>query len=43
MAESGAGSGGKSFQILQGLYAIGSGGLMGQGLGERVQKLGVPS
>lgn len=31
---------GKSFQILQGLYAIGSGGLMGQGLGESIQKLG---
>ena len=31
---------GKSFQVLQGLYAIGSGGLMGQGLGESIQKLG---
>lgn len=31
---------GKSFQTLQGLYAIGSGGLMGQGLGESIQKLG---
>ena len=28
------------FQVLQGLYAIGSGGLFGKGLGERVQKLG---
>lgn len=28
------------FQILQGLYAIGSGGLMGKGLGESIQKLG---
>ena len=31
---------GKSFQVLQGLYAIGSGGLMGQGMGESIQKLG---
>jgi len=28
------------FQVLQGLYAIGSGGLMGKGLGESIQKLG---
>lgn len=28
------------FQVLQGLYAIGSGGLFGRGLGESVQKLG---
>ncbi len=32
--------GGKGFQTLQGLYAIGSGGLVGQGLGESIQKLG---
>lgn len=31
---------GKSFQVLQGLYAIGSGGLFGQGLGQSIQKLG---
>lgn len=31
---------GKGFQVLQGLYAIGSGGLVGQGLGESIQKLG---
>lgn len=30
----------KGFQILQGLYAIGSGGLTGKGLGESIQKLG---
>ncbi len=30
----------KGFQVLQGLYAIGSGGLVGQGLGESIQKLG---
>ncbi len=30
----------KGFQTLQGLYAIGSGGLFGRGLGESVQKLG---
>jgi len=30
----------KGYQTLQGLYAIGSGGLFGRGLGERVQKLG---
>lgn len=28
------------FQVLQGLYAIGSGGLFGKGLGESLQKLG---
>ncbi|MFR5601923.1 MAG: FtsW/RodA/SpoVE family cell cycle protein [Lachnospiraceae bacterium] len=28
------------FQVLQGLYAIGSGGLLGKGLGESIQKLG---
>ena len=28
------------FQVLQGLYAIGSGGIMGKGLGESIQKLG---
>ena len=31
---------GNGFQVLQGLYAIGSGGLVGQGLGESIQKLG---
>ena len=31
---------GKSFQVLRGLYAIGSGGLFGQGLGQSIQKLG---
>lgn len=31
---------GKGFQVLQGLYAIGSGGLFGKGLGGSVQKLG---
>ena len=30
----------KGFQILQGLYAIASGGVFGTGLGERMQKLG---
>lgn len=29
------------FQVLQGIYAIGSGGLTGKGLGESMQKLGV--
>lgn len=28
------------FQVLQGLYAIGSGGLVGNGLGESIQKMG---
>ncbi|MBP3927063.1 MAG: FtsW/RodA/SpoVE family cell cycle protein, partial [Clostridium sp.] len=28
------------YQVLQGLYAIGSGGLFGKGLGESIQKLG---
>ena len=28
------------FQVLQGLYAIGSGGLLGKGLGESIQKMG---
>ena len=28
------------YQVLQGLYAIGSGGLFGKGLGESLQKLG---
>ncbi len=31
---------GKAFQSLQGLYAIGSGGLWGRGLGNSIQKLG---
>lgn len=31
---------GKGYQILQGLYAIGSGGLFGKGLGQSVQKMG---
>ena len=31
---------GKGFQILQSLYAIGSGGYMGKGIGESMQKLG---
>lgn len=31
---------GKAYQSLQGLYAIGSGGLFGQGLGKSIQKLG---
>lgn len=31
---------GGGYQVLQGLYAIGSGGLWGKGLGESVQKLG---
>lgn len=30
----------KSFQTLQGLYAIGSGGIFGKGLGNSIQKLG---
>lgn len=30
----------KGFQTIQGLYAIGSGGLFGQGLGQSIQKLG---
>lgn len=30
----------KGFQTIQGLYAIGSGGLFGRGLGESIQKLG---
>jgi cell division protein FtsW len=30
----------KGFQVLQGLYAIGSGGLFGKGLGNSIQKLG---
>ncbi len=33
---------GTGFQILQGLYAIGSGGLFGKGLGESLQKYIVP-
>ena len=28
------------YQVLQGLYAIGSGGIMGKGLGESIQKMG---
>ena len=32
---------GKGYQILQGLYTIGSGGLFGRGLGSSVQKLGL--
>lgn len=35
-------SSGKSFQTLQALYAIGSGGLFGKGLGESMQKQFVP-
>lgn len=31
---------GTGFQVLQGLYAIGSGGLFGKGLGKGIQKLG---
>jgi cell division protein FtsW len=31
---------GKGYQVLQGLYAIGSGGFFGRGLGESIQKLG---
>ena len=31
------------YQVLQGLYAIGSGGLFGKGLGESIQKLGFVS
>ena len=30
----------KGYQTLQGLYAIGSGGLFGRGLGQSIQKLG---
>ncbi len=30
----------KGFQVLQGLYAIGSGGLFGKGLGQSIQKMG---
>ena len=30
----------KGYQILQGLYAIASGGIFGKGLGESIQKLG---
>ena len=30
----------KGYQVLQGLYAIGSGGLFGKGLGSSIQKLG---
>ncbi|MCR5670246.1 MAG: putative lipid II flippase FtsW [Butyrivibrio sp.] len=33
-------SSGKGFQILQALYAIGSGGVFGKGLGESMQKMG---
>ena len=32
---------GKGFQTLQALYAIGSGGMLGKGLGQSMQKLGV--
>ena len=31
---------GKGFQTLQALYAIGSGGIFGKGLGQSMQKLG---
>lgn len=31
---------GKGFQTLQALYAIGSGGILGKGLGQSMQKLG---
>ncbi len=31
---------GKGYQTMQGLYAIGSGGLFGKGLGKSMQKLG---
>ena len=31
---------GDAFQVLQGLYAIGSGGITGKGLGQSIQKLG---
>lgn len=34
---------GKSFQVLQGLYAIGSGGLFGQGLGQKYPEVRFPS
>ena len=30
----------KGYQTIQGLYAIGSGGLFGKGFGESIQKLG---
>lgn len=33
-------AGDKGFQTLQGLYAIGSGGLFGKGLGQSIQKMG---
>ena len=33
---------GKGFQTLQALYAIGSGGILGKGLGQSMQKLGFP-
>ena len=33
-------AGDRSYQVLQGLYAIGSGGLFGKGLGESIQKMG---
>lgn len=33
-------AGDKGYQTLQGLYAIGSGGLFGKGLGESIQKMG---
>ena len=33
-------SSGKGYQIMQGLYALGSGGLFGKGLGNSAQKLG---
>ena len=32
----------KAYQTIQSLYAIGSGGLVGKGLGQSVQKLGRP-
>ena len=32
----------KAYQSLQGIYAIGSGGLMGKGLGNSIQKLRIP-
>lgn len=31
----------KGYQTIQGLYAIGSGGLFGRGFGESIQKLGI--